>query len=128
MFSLASLVEYMRTDSPVPVFAYQFPSTFRENGVYVTSTGSSPSVAGLATVNIQFMVRDSEINKAETNSLDIKKLFHKKTNFYVGGLQVVLSESQNVAPIYIGTDGNDNHLFSNNFVFSVNEGNVKYDK
>ena len=122
MFRLIELVRFMRAEFPeLNIYPIEYPVDAPESSVLIDVRSNNSATAGLYGVNVQFKVRDTHPSKAEETSYRIKKFLEQKTNFQIDTVQVVLVQSTNPVPLYVGRDTTGLYLFSNNFKFTLNE-------
>lgn len=123
MVSLIDVVRLIKSELPeLNVYPLEYPLKSPTNAVLVDMTGSNPAKADVFTVNIQFKVRDTHPTKGESISFQIRDVLEHKTDFQLGDVQVIMVQSQNPVPLYMGKDNDGNYLYSNNFKFMMNEG------
>jgi hypothetical protein len=106
-------------------YPLEYPLNSPNNAVLVDMQSNNPASAGLFALNVQFKVRETHPSKGEATSYQIKNVLDHRTDIQLGGLQVVLVQSVNPVPLFMGKDSNGNYLYSNNFRFLMNEGGNK---
>lgn len=122
MFRLIELVRFLRAEFPeLNIFPIEYPVDAPDNSVLIDVRSNNSATAGVFSVNVQFKVRDTHPSKAEETSYMIKNFLEKKTDFHIDGVQVVLVQSVNPVPMYIGKDTTGLYIFSSNFKFTLNE-------
>lgn len=126
MVSLIDVVRFLRTEFPeLNIYPIEYPLNSPVNSCLVDIQGNGVAKAGVFTAIVQIKVRDDHPSKAEATSYQFRNLLEKKTNFMLGGVQVVMVQSQNPIPLYMGKDGDGYYLYSNNFRFMINEGVIE---
>ncbi|MGG0487254.1 minor capsid protein [Priestia aryabhattai] len=125
MVSLIDVVHLLKTEIPeLNVYPLEFPLKSPTSSVVVDMSGNATVKAGVFPINVQIKVREDHPTKGETTSFNIRKLLENKTNFPLGDTQVVLVKSVNPVPLYMGKDTESRYLYSNNFTFTINEGDI----
>lgn len=120
---LIEIVRLMRTQFPeLNIYPLEYPLKAPDDAVLVDMQSSNPALSGVFDVNVQFKVREVHPSLAEETSYKIKGFLDNKTDFLVGSVQVVMVQSVNPVPLYMGKDGTGLYLYSNNFRFKINEG------
>lgn len=123
MVSVIEVVRLLKTSIPdVHFFPLEFPLSSHVDSACVSVSSGSRSVAKVFTINVQVKVRGEHPITAEEHSQKIIDFLEKKTDFNLGNVQVILSESQNSVPLFLGKDGEGRYLYSNNFKFMCNQG------
>jgi Bacteriophage minor capsid protein len=120
------VVNFLRTEFPdLNIYPLELPLKAPVGSSSVNVYGNVEAVAGLYPITVQIKVRDNHPSKSEADSYRYKSLLENKSNFDIGGVQVVLVKSQNPMPLYMGKDEKGYYLYSNNFRFLINEGGNK---
>lgn len=123
MVRLIEIVRLMRTQFPeLNIYPLEYPLKAPDDAVLVDMQSNNPALSGVFDVNIQFKVRDVHPSLAEETSYKIRDFLENKTDFLVGSVQVVMVQSVNPIPLYMGKDATGLYLYSNNFRFKINEG------
>lgn len=123
MFRLIDLVRFMRTNFPeLNIYPIEYPLDAPWESVLIAVQSNNSAVSGVYDINVQFKVRDTHPSKAEETSYKIKEFLEKKSNFHIGDVQVVVAQSVNPVPLYVGKDSAGLYLFSSNYKFKLNEG------
>jgi hypothetical protein len=123
MVSLIEIVRFLRTEFPEKnIFPIEYPLNSPVNSCRVEMQSNSEMIAETFPLTVQVKVRDDHPSKAEATSFELRNLLENKTNFMIGGVQVVFVKSQNPVPLYMGKDIDGHYLYSNNFRFMINEG------
>lgn len=123
MVRLIEIVRLMRTQFPeLNIYPLEYPLKAPDNSVLVDMQSNNPAISGVFDVNIQFKVREVHPSLAEETSYKIRDFLENKTDFLVGSVQVVMVQSVNPVPLYMGKDATGLYLYSNNFRFKINEG------
>jgi hypothetical protein len=69
-------------------------------------------------MNVQIITRDVHPSIAEQKANAIRSYLNDKADFLLTeNVQVVYVQAVQIAPLYIGADGNKRHLFSMNYNF-----------
>lgn len=120
---LIEIVRLMRTQFPeLNIYPLEYPLKAPDNAVLVDMQSNNPALSGVFDVNVQLKVRDVHPSMAEETSYMIKGFLDNKTDFIVGSVQVVMVQSVNPVPLFMGKDATGLYLYSNNFRFKINEG------
>lgn len=123
MVSVIDVVRFLRQEFPdLSINPIEIPLTAPASSCVVTVQGNTEARAGMYPIIVQIKVRDEHPAYSEATSYRFKELLENKTNFEIGGVQVVLVKSQNPVPLYMGKDEKGRYLYSNNFRFVINEG------
>jgi Bacteriophage minor capsid protein len=123
MVSLIEVVRFLRTEFPeLNIYPIEYPLNSPINSNIVEIQANTEIKAGMFPLNVQIKVRDNHPSKSEATSYQFRNLLENKTNFEIGGVQVVMVKSQNPVPLYMGKDLDGSYLYSNNFRFMINEG------
>lgn len=115
---IMGLVEYCKQNSSVDVFyPHAFPVDYETDlndvaGVARILPTFRPSKGGLATIEVDIIIRAGHPAIAEEKAIELSRNIDKQTAFYIGDTRVVLLEVKNPIPIYIGRDENDRHKYS----------------
>lgn len=123
MVSVIDVVKFLRTEFPkLNIYPLEYPLNSPINSVKVEIQANTEAKAGVFPLIVQLKVKDDHPSKAEAVSNEFKKLLEEKTDFEIGGVQIVMVKSQNPVPLYMGKDLSGGYLYSNNFRFVINEG------
>jgi len=123
MVSLIDLVNVIEKELPeLNVYPLEYPISSPTEAVLVDMDSTNPAMSGVFTMNVQFKVREKHPSLGEATSYKIRNVLEHKTNFALGQLQVIMVQSQNPVPLYMGKDTDGSYLYSNNFRFLMNEG------
>lgn len=123
MVSLIDLIRLLRNElTDLNIYPIEYPLNSPVNSVMITTSSTIEAKADVFPMVVSLRVRDNHPSKAEATSYRLRELFENKTDFMIGGVQVILVKSQNPVPLYMGKDSNGNYLYSNNFRFMINEG------
>lgn len=126
MVSLIDVVHLLKAAMPeLNVYPLELPLKSPTSSVVVDMDANQSSVAGVFPVNVQIKVREDHPTKAEQTSFKIRSYLENKTDFPLGDSQVVLVKSVTPIPTYVGKDTESRYLYSNNFTFTLNEGDIK---
>ena len=126
MVSLLDIVRMLESELPeLNTYPLEYPLNSPKSAVLVDMQSTNPASAGLFALNVQFKVRETHPATGEAISYQIRNLLNNRTDIQLGGLQVVLVQSVNPVPLYMGKDSTGNYLYSNNFRFLMNEGGNK---
>ncbi|MDF9638791.1 minor capsid protein [Bacillus cereus] len=120
MVSVIDLVNFLKANK---VGGEIYPLAFPVNSPDACSTvlfvSGTPTRGGVGKVYVQIMTRDVHPAKAEKTANDFRSFLEKRTDFLLSDLQVIVIECQNFAPLYLGQDENNRHLFSLNYTFTM---------
>ncbi|PEM65336.1 hypothetical protein CN613_25680 [Bacillus pseudomycoides] len=120
MVSIIDLVNYMKQEQVGgTIFPLSFPVNSPDACSTVNFVSGTPTRGGVGKVYLQVMTRDVHPAKAEKSSNDIRSFLEKRTDFLLSDIQVIMVECQNFAPLYLGTDENNRHLFTLNYTLTM---------
>jgi len=126
VISLIDVVRFLKEELPeLNIYPLEFPLKSPNNSVVVDMTGNQSPVAGLFPINVQIKVREDHPTKAENVCYEIRNLLGNTRGISLGTTQVVLIQAVNPVPLYMGKDTESRYLYSNNFRFMINEGELK---
>lgn len=119
MFSVLEITNLIRNgiSNVESIYPLQFPKKSKDASSIVNVTSSSPINGGVGQASVQVITRDKHPANAEKTANEIRSFLEKRTDFFIGEVQIVLVQSENTFPLYIGTDDNERHLFSLNYKF-----------
>jgi hypothetical protein len=121
--SLIDIVRLLRNQFPsLNIYPLEYPLNSPDNAVLVDMQSTNPAKAGVFSVNVQLKVRETHPTLGEATSYQLRSFLENKTNFTLGEVQVIMVQSVNPVPLYMGKDGSGRYLYSNNFRFIMNEG------
>lgn len=123
MVSIIDVIRFLRKEFPdLNIYPLEYPVDSPDNSCVVEIQGNTEAIAGVFPIIVQIKVRDIHPAIAEETSYKFRTLLENKTNFQLGGVQVIMVKSQNPIPLSMGKDVNGKYLYSNNFRFTINEG------
>lgn len=123
MVSLIDLVKLLKANiTGTAFYPLEFPLNSPIDSCVVDVFGTGTVTAGNFNMNVQVKVRAEHPATAEVVCNEINEFLDKKTNYSLGTMQVVMSETNNRIPLPMGKDSNGNYLYSMNFRFIINEG------
>jgi ABC-type dipeptide/oligopeptide/nickel transport system permease subunit len=117
MISVLEITNLIKEGVGGNIYPLRFPKQSNDASSIVNVTSSSPINGGVGDVFVQVTTRDNHPAKAEQKANEIRSLLEKRTDFFIGKVQVVFIQSQNTIPLYLGTDENGRDLFSVNYKF-----------
>jgi hypothetical protein len=118
MISNIDLVNLLKDGVGGEFFPLRFPSDSPHASSQVEITTGTPVVGGVGRMNVQIITRDVHPSIAEQKANTIRSYLNDKADFLLTeNVQVVYVQAVQIAPLYIGADGNKRHLFSMNYNF-----------
>lgn len=110
---LLDCAEFFSSNTGIKFYPNAIPITEEsEVGTVRIMPSFRASRGGLATMELQAIIRASHPETAEQIGKDLINKIDKKTSFYIGSTRVVLLEVKNPFPIYVGKDENDRYKFA----------------
>ncbi|PFW43797.1 minor capsid protein [Priestia megaterium] len=117
MLSILEIVNLLKKGVGGSFYPLAFPSSASDAGSQITIYSSTPVVGEVGRINVQIITRDVHPSLAESKANEIRSYLNDRTDFLLDDVQVVYVQSQNITPLYIGTDENERHMFSMNYNF-----------
>jgi Bacteriophage minor capsid protein len=110
---ILDFVNFVETYSPIKYYPHSIPVTDKKEAGMVRILPSYRTVkGGVASVELQIIIRASHPERAEQLATELQKQLDKKTGFNIGETRVILLEVKNSFPLYIGKDENDRYKYS----------------
>ncbi|MFD9628676.1 minor capsid protein [Peribacillus muralis] len=110
---ILDFVKFVETYSPIKYYPHSIPVTETGDAGMVRILPTYRAVkGGVASVELQIIIRASHPEKAEQWATELQDQLDKKTSFNIGDTRVILMEIKNPFPLYIGKDENDRYKYS----------------
>ena len=112
---IIDFVEFVEEHSELTFYPNAFPldNSIEAAGI-CKITPMSPLKAGVATIELQLIVRATHPETAEKYAIDLRKALSDHTAFTVGEIRVIHLTVPNPIPNYIGKDENNRYKYSIN--------------
>ena len=117
MFSVIEIVNLLEEGLEGNFYPLVFSHKSPDASSQIITSSSTPIVGSVGRMNVQIITRDVHPSLAEAKANEIRSYLNDRTDFLLNDVQVVYVQSQNIVPLYIGTDENKRHLFSMNYNF-----------
>lgn len=119
MFRLDDILDFLETNLPTIQFVpNSWKTSSAEDSVVVLLSGGNNGKHVGAPL-LQFLVRATKESVAESIAYDLYEFFDYKTQYSIGGTNVIMSRGQQASPLYTGRDDNERPIYSVNILLTV---------